>query len=95
MKFIKVKDEKNGDIFAEGNCQLVEGKKEKSPYALRETYTEFKEFEKGTYYMYVKIKWNGKAATKNFAVNCYAPCRINWIADDTDNWTQKQINTMF
>lgn len=73
VKFIKVKDPKLGDIFAPDNCEKIQGEKEQSPYALRETYTEFKEFEAGTYYMYVNVKWNGKAATKNYAVNCYSP----------------------
>jgi hypothetical protein len=56
-----------------GNCYRLDGEKEKSPYALRETYTEFKTFEKGSYYMYAKLDWNDKAATKDFSVNCYAP----------------------
>ena len=95
VKFVKVKDEKVGNIFVEGNCQKIEGLKEESPYALRETYNEFKEFDAGTYYMYVKIKWNGKAATKDFAVNSYSPSKVNWLADDTENWTQDQVRQLF
>ena len=88
-------DEKVGDIFTEGNCLKISGEKEKSPYALRETYTEFKEFDAGTYYMYVKVGWNGKAATKNYAVNCYSQSKCNWMGDDTANWTAAQVKSLF
>ena len=62
---------------------------------MRETYTEFQEFEAGTYYMYVKLEWNGKAGSKTYAVNCYSPSKCNWLADDTENWDNSKINELF
>lgn len=78
VKFIKVIDDKKG-VFDDGNCEkITDGEKERSPYALRETYVEFKNFKAGTYYMLVNIKWNEKAASQKYAVNCYGPSRCVW-----------------
>jgi hypothetical protein len=80
---VKVVDPQKSPLDA-GNCyKLQDGELERSSYALRETYTEFKTFEKGTYYMYVKLDWNGEAATKDFAVNCYAPSNVNFLSDES------------
>ena len=55
---VKLIDPKKG--FADGNCQIVSGgKKERSPYALRDHYIEYQSFEAGTYYYYANIQWNG------------------------------------
>ena len=95
VKFVKVQDEKLGNIFVEGNCQKIEGLKDESLYPLRETYTEFEKFDAGTYYMYVKIEWNGNAATKDYAVNSYSPQKVNWLTDDTENWNLEQVKKLF
>jgi len=54
----------------------------------RETYVEFKSFKTGYYYMYVKIPWNGNAATRNYAVNCYGPTKIQWMGDESEKFTE-------
>jgi hypothetical protein len=84
--FIKVddvtKDWTEGNGWGQGNFTLVRhGVKERSPYALRDTYVEFPNFEPGVYFMFVKINWNGKAAGKTFSVNCYGPSNVEFIED--------------
>jgi hypothetical protein len=81
--FIKLNDETRdwteGNTWGMGNyTQVKHGIKEKSPYALRDTYIEFPYFEPGTYFMYVKVNWNGKASCKSFSVNCYGPVLIDF-----------------
>ena len=67
------------------------GKKERSPYALRDTYFEFDSFEGGTYYFYSDIHWNGKAADKTFCVNCYGPQKVDFIVDESINCNKQDV----
>ena len=47
-------DPLNFEVITHGNMEVCD-------YALRDTYIEFEHFEAGTYLMYIKIHWNGKA----------------------------------
>ena len=63
---IKLDDESKDWVDGNGwggyNCtQMKHGVKERSPYALRDTYVEFPYFEPGVYFMYIKLHWNQKA----------------------------------
>lgn len=72
---------------------MKHGVKERSPYALRDTYVEFPYFEPGTYFMYIKINWNGKAATKSFSVNCYGPEVIDFCDEMSEYYDQQACMT--
>jgi hypothetical protein len=84
------KDWNEGSGWGSGNyTQMKHGVKERSPYALRDTYIEFPHFEPGVYFMYIKINWNGKASGRTFSVNCYAPSTIEFQDDLSEYYDQQ------
>lgn len=72
------------------NFEIVNGEKEVSAYANRDTHVEFQSFEPGMYLMYVEIQWNGKTPNKTFCVNCYGPSEVVWHGDKSKAVNQEK-----
>ena len=75
-----------------GSKPVTSFEKEKTPYAIRDHYLEFKSLEAGDYYLYAEIDWNGakvQAAKKEFTVNCYGPVDIKF-GDDESMYANKE-----